>query len=102
MLYVVVLRYIRPMEEVQLHLDSHRDWLVTHMKAGCIVVAGPMPSRDGGLLLAQSEDRAELDAVLAQDSFHVHRVVEYDIHAFEPALRAASFPANWALEAKAL
>jgi len=40
--------------------------------------------------------------VLAKDSFHVHRLVSYDVKAFTGALRADAFPPNWAPEAKAV
>jgi uncharacterized protein YciI len=100
MLYIVVLTYIRPVEEVHAHLDTHRDWLVEYAKKGSIIVAGPLEDRSGGALLAYCKDRAELDDMLARDSFHVHQLVEYQIKAFSGALRAEAFPAKWSPEAK--
>ena len=102
MLYSVILTYIRPIEEVQSHLDSHRDWLIEYSKKGNIIVAGPLEDRTGGAVLACCKDRAELDDMLARDSFHVHRLVTYDVRAFSVALRSEAFSANWAPEAKAV
>jgi len=102
MLYAVILTYIRPTEEVHSHLDTHRDWLVEYSKQGNIIVAGPLEDRTGGALLACCKDRAELDNILAKDSFHVHRLVSYEVRPFTGALRAGAFPANWAPEAKAI
>jgi uncharacterized protein YciI len=102
MLYVVILTYIRPIEEVHAHLDSHRDWLIEHSKSGNIVVAGPLEDRKGGAVLACCKDRAELDNMLARDSFHIHGLVDYEVRAFSAALRAEAFPKQWAPEAKAV
>lgn len=52
------------------------------------------------MVLAHCEDRSELDALLAQDSFYIHRLVEYDVQAMTPALRAWDFPQAWAPEAR--
>jgi uncharacterized protein YciI len=100
MLFLVTLTYIRPVEEVHAHLDTHRDWLGKYATNGQILVAGPLHSGDGGLVLAHCEDRSELDALLAQDSFYIHRLVEYDVQAMTPALRAWDFPQAWAPEAR--
>lgn len=100
MLYLVTLRYIRPVEEVHAHLDTHRDWLVEHTRAGRILVAGPLEDRTGGLVLARCENREALDQMLAQDSFAQHRLVEHVVLGFGAALRAGVFPADWAPEAK--
>ncbi len=102
MLYLVTLTYIRPIEEVNAHLDTHRDWLVTHMRGGQLLVAGPLEDRTGGFLLARCANREELDDMLAQDSFAVHRLVEAQVRGFDAALRAPMFPADWAPEAKAV
>lgn len=100
MLFLVTLTYIRPVEEVHAHLDTHRDWLAKYAANGQILVAGPLQSGDGGLVLAHCEDRSELDALLANDSFYIHRLVKYDVQAMTPALRALDFPISWAPEAR--
>jgi len=102
MLYFVILTYIRPIEDVQSHLDSHRDWLIEYSKKGNIIVAGPLEGRTGGAVLTCCQDRAELDDMLARDSFNVHRLVSYEVKTFSVALRAEAFPASWAPEAKAV
>ena len=102
MLYLVTLTYVRPIEEVNAHLGTHRDWLVEHARAGRILVAGPLEDRSGGFVLANCATREELDGILAQDSFQVHRLVSQDVRGFSAALRAKGFPAEWAPEAKAV
>ncbi|MBB2713433.1 YciI family protein (plasmid) [Rhizobium sophoriradicis] len=91
MLYVVTLTYIRPMDDIKAHLDTHREWLAEHLKAGTIIAAGPMEPAVGGIVLAHCATREELDAMLKNDSFHRQNLVEYDIRCFKPALGAEAF-----------
>jgi uncharacterized protein YciI len=100
MLFAITLTYIRPVEEVHAHLNAHRDWLAEYASKGQILVAGPLQSGDGGLVLAHCEDRSALDAVLAEDPFCIHRLVKCEVHATAPALRAGDFPSAWAPEAR--
>lgn len=100
MLYAITLNYIRPIEEIEGHLDTHRDWLVEYTRQGRILVAGPLEPRTGGFVLAACENCAELDAMLEKDSFHANKLVDYTVVAALPALRAEDFPAKWAAVAK--
>lgn len=102
MLYLVTLNYIRPIQEVNAHIDTHRDWLVTHTRSGQILVAGPLEDRSGGFVLARSNSRDDLDRMLALDSFSVHKLVDYQVRGFDAAMRSAAFPADWAPGAKAI
>lgn len=102
MLYVVTLTYIAPIEKIEAHLGSHKDWLVQHIQAGRILLAGPMEPSTGGIVLVHCADKAELDAILEPDSFYEHKLVAYDVRAFSPALRAEPFPAQWASSAKSI
>ncbi|WCM93843.1 YciI family protein [Acidovorax sp. NCPPB 2350] len=101
MLYAVTLTYIRPLEEIDAHLDSHRDWLVQYAGLGHILVAGPLEPKIGGMVIMHGDSRADVDRILALDSFHIHRLAEYDVRPFDPVLRAAAFPAEWAPRSKA-
>ncbi|MFV0678166.1 YciI family protein [Variovorax sp. tm] len=91
MLYIVTLSYVRPIEEVNLHLESHKQWLGKHVKAGSILAAGPLEDRSGGVVLVHCKDRDELDSLLAQDSFVIERLVAVSVQGFDPVLRAESF-----------
>jgi len=87
MLYFVTLTYTRPMEDVNAHLATHRAWLDEQIGAGRILVAGPLEDRSGGVFLFECASRDELDTMLVQDSFQVHRLVETRVQGFSAALR---------------
>lgn len=99
MIHILTLRYVRPAEQVQAHLDTHRQWLARHIRAGRILAAGPAPDQTGGLVLASCSDRAELDEMVAEDPFVVHQVAEASVQSFEPAIRAEALAVQWAAAA---
>lgn len=102
MLYIVTLRYNQPLEEVQIHLEAHMQWLVQQTQAGHLLAAGPLDDHTGGVLLVSSANRVALDQILEQDPYLVHSVVDASVQGFEPALRAEAFPTEWAATAKAV
>jgi uncharacterized protein YciI len=102
MLFVVTLTYRRPATEIDARLDAHRDWLVAHARADRIVVAGPLESHTGGLIMATCADRSELDQMMAQDPFVIHELVTVDVQGFMPALHNGAFPQRWAQGAKSI
>jgi uncharacterized protein YciI len=96
MLFVVKITYTVSKAEIDLHLDTHRQWLKNTGHTGQLVVAGPMADLSGGVVLAHCSSRDELDTLLAQDSYHRHQVAEYEVFGFNAALRTEAFPAKWA------
>lgn len=102
MLFIVTLTYRRPASDLDAQLDAHRRWLATHTRSGHIITAGPLEPKTGGLIVAACETRAELDALLADDPFVIHQLVDVHVLASAPAIRHAEFPERWAGSAKAV
>lgn len=102
MLYAITLHYTRPKDEVEAHLDTHRQWLAAEIQAGRVLAAGTIEAGHGGLVLAYAADRDTIDAMVARDSFHVQGVATFEIAAFQPMVRSAAFPSEWACEARAI
>ncbi|MGW5051104.1 YciI family protein [Actinokineospora sp. NPDC004072] len=48
---------------------AHRDWLAGHVAAGRVVAAGPWADDTGGFFVVAGEDRAAIDALLAEDPY---------------------------------
>ncbi|QEI06463.1 hypothetical protein FXN63_11945 [Pigmentiphaga aceris] len=102
MLFAITLNYIRPIEEVQVHLDAHKHWLVQAIKSGHILFAGPLEPGPGGFILAVAENISDIQDLIANDPFDIQQVAAFDIQACHPAIRAEKFPAHWASGAKAV
>ncbi len=101
MMYAITLIYAQP-ALVEAHLDAHRQWLTDEVRAGRILAAGPLASGMGGFVLAHAGDLGEIDAMIMRDPFHAHGVVRFTTEAFQVALRASAFPAQWCGEARAV
>ena len=81
-MYVVLLTYTAPLEEVDQVLSEHGTWLQRRFDAGDFAVAGPRNPRTGGVIITRQLERAELDALLATDPFAVHQVATYEVIEF--------------------
>jgi len=76
-MYVVFLNYVRPIEEVEVLLAAHIEWLDRYFKAGFFIAAGRKDPRTGGMLLVRDIERERLDAMLAEDPFVA--VAQYEV-----------------------
>src|SRR5260221_9279946 len=78
-MYAIVLRYKRPLSEVDKHVDAHRAWLRKNYADGTFLVSGRQRSGTGGFILAAAIERGQLDAVLASDPFGQNDLADYEI-----------------------
>ncbi len=102
MLYVVLLRYIRPLAEVEAHLEAHRDYLYRQFGAGRFIASGPQEPRQGGVILARAPSREALLGWLAEDPFSQAGVAAFEVVAFHATLRASELPASLAPDSAAV
>jgi uncharacterized protein YciI len=87
-MFVIQLHYIKPLEQVDLHVGAHRVWLERHYASGHFLLSGRKQPRTGGVILALAKERADIDAILAQDPFALAGVAEYAVTEFIPAMAA--------------
>lgn len=83
-MFVVILTYLKPTSEIEVFLQEHRDFLDKHYAAGRFIASGAQNPRVGGIILANSMNRAELDIILSEDPFHREQIAEYKIIEFNP------------------
>lgn len=88
-MFVVTITYTAPLERIDELVAAHREWLDRNYEAGVLLASGPRVPRAGGILLARAMDRAELDAVLAEDPFAEAGVATHQVLRFMPTKTAA-------------
>jgi uncharacterized protein YciI len=81
-MYVVLLNYTAPLEEVDAALPEHVAWLERNYEQGHFVASGRRDPRTGGVIIAHRMDRAKLDEILAGDPFGVKGLAEYEVVEF--------------------
>lgn len=82
-----------PAEQHEAMFAEHSEWFKKHFAAGRFLMLGPYVDTDAhaGVIFAQTESRAELDAVLAEDCYYLD-FARYEIREFAPKLIASNLP----------
>lgn len=68
-IYVVVLTYIKPLEEIDSAIPAHVEWLKKGYADGLFLTSGRRIPRTGGVILATCDSREILESRLSQDPF---------------------------------
>ena len=63
-LFLITLRYLQPLEEVERHLEAHRAYLRQGYAQGVFLASGRLEPRTGGVILARAADRAAVDTLV--------------------------------------
>ena len=77
--WLLLSRYVRPLEEVDAVRADHVAHLERQRQAGRFVAWGRLVPPTGGFILARGMDRPMVDSVLAEDPFSVAGVAEWDV-----------------------
>jgi uncharacterized protein YciI len=90
-LYVVVLRYVVPVETLDTCRSAHLKFLDEHYEKGFFFASGPQSPRYGGVILAKAGSREQLTHVLHKDPFFQNQYAEYQIFEFSPTKYSEEF-----------
>ena len=90
---VVVLTYIKPLEEVDAQLAAHVEWLKQGYAEGIFLASGRKIPRSGGVILAKGDDMAALQNRLSLDPFQQSGVAKAEIIHFEATMTSPSLQA---------
>ena len=90
-MFVVTLKYLKPIEEIEKSLVDHRNFLQKYYDTGDLVCSGPQNPRVGGIILARTASRERLEEILAQDPFQERGLVQSSIVEFSPVKFSAAF-----------
>jgi uncharacterized protein YciI len=82
--FLLVLTYTQPLEEIDALLPAHRRWLDEQYAAGTFLASGPRVPRAGGVILACGLGRDGLATLVATDPFAEAGAAAYDIVEFQP------------------
>lgn len=85
-MFIAILTYKKPLEEVDRYLQAHRDYLAERYAAGDLITSGPQTPRVGGVIMIKAENRATVDAIIAQDPFNINGIADHQIVEFTPTM----------------
>jgi uncharacterized protein YciI len=82
-LFIILLRYLVDLEEIDAAMEKHVAFLDKHFKSGAFLVAGRQVPRTGGVILARGQDRAAVERIANQDPFVKGELASVDIVEFK-------------------
>jgi uncharacterized protein YciI len=87
-MFVVELIYTADLGEIDARMKAHMAFLRKYYAAGNFLVSGRKVPRDGGIILAVGESRADIEAIMREDPFCKHRLADFRVIEFRASQRA--------------
>lgn len=85
-MFILELKYIKPLAEIDRLLPAHREYLKRNYEAGVFLASGRKKPRTGGIIIAGGCSAAEIQKIYEQDPFVVEGAVTYKVIEFEPSM----------------
>ncbi|WP_413305406.1 YciI family protein [Bacillus sp. 1P10SD] len=90
-MFFLLLKYIKPIEEVEKELEPHRAYLEKYYSLQKFICSGRQNPRVGGVILCNANNRQEVEAIIQEDPFYSKEMATYDIIEFIPTMHADGF-----------
>ncbi len=90
-MFILMLKYIKPLEEVDKQLKPHIDYLEKYYSLGKFICSGRRNPRVGGVILCNAKDMEEVQAIIKEDPFYINKIAEYELVEFLPTKYADGF-----------
>ena len=87
-IYVVVLTYIKPPEEVDSIIPEHVEWLKKGYSDGGFLAPGRRIPRNGGVILAKCDNIESLKERLSLDPFNKLNIAKTEIIPFDATMKS--------------
>ncbi|ELV3468380.1 YciI family protein [Enterobacter asburiae] len=85
--YIVILTYIKPLDEIDAVIPAHVEWLKKGYAEGIFLASGRRIPRNGGVILAKCESLTSLEERLREDPFQALKLATVEIIPFEPSMK---------------
>ncbi|HAS87770.1 MAG TPA: GTP cyclohydrolase [Desulfovibrio sp.] len=90
-MYILNLRYIKPLEEIDVLLEEHIEFLKRNYANGVFIASGRKVPRTGGVILAKNIELEILEKIISEDPFKRDGVAEYEVIEFIPTMMADGY-----------
>lgn len=92
-MFVMVLKYLKPLEEVEKLLPAHTQFLERFYREGKFIVSGRREPWTGGVILADVNTEVEAMKIVCEDPFFTQKVAHYELIRFTPTRHDPRFAA---------
>lgn len=91
-MFVIELVYKAPLAAIDAAMKDHVAFLDRAYAAGTFVMSGRKIPRDGGVIIAVGDDKAAIEALMAQDPFVARGLADVRVVQFRASQRADDVP----------
>jgi uncharacterized protein YciI len=90
--FIISLHYIVPLEQLDAHMADHVKFLRKYYAKDIFVMSGRKVPRTGGIILARADAPEDIEKIMSEDPFVIHKLAEFTItefltSQFHPALK---------------
>lgn len=90
-MFIVILKYKKPIEEVTKYLGEHITFLEKYYNLNKFICSGRQEPRNGGVILCNGKDKEEIYSIIREDPFHINNIADYEVIEFIPTKYAEGF-----------
>ena len=83
-MYIIMLKYIKSLEEVEKELEAHIKYLEKYYAMDKFICSGRKNPRVGGVIISKGKNREEIERIIEEDPFKINKIAEYEIVEFMP------------------
>lgn len=81
-MFIIDLHYIVPLDQLDAHMSEHVKYLHKYYKLNVFVASGRKVPRTGGIILALAKSKEEVEQIINEDPFIIHKLAEFSITEF--------------------
>jgi uncharacterized protein YciI len=81
-MFIINLNYVVPLEKLDAHMTEHVKFLQKYYKQNIFIASGRKVPRTGGIILAMGESKEQIEAIIREDPFYIHKLAEFSITEF--------------------
>jgi uncharacterized protein YciI len=81
-MFIINLNYIVPLEKLDAHMAEHVKFLHKYYNQNVFVASGRKVPRTGGIILALAKSMEEVEKIISEDPFYIHKLAEFTITEF--------------------
>jgi uncharacterized protein YciI len=90
-MHIVLLKFGPNRSQAAQWMAGHKEWIEKGISDGVFLLAGSLENAQGGALLAVKLSKAEVTALVEEDPFVTHQVVEPEIVSIAPSRMVEGF-----------
>lgn len=90
-MHIVLLKFGPNRSQAAQWMAGHKEWIEKGISDGVFLLAGSLENAQGGALLAVKLSKAEVTALVEEDPFVTHQVVEPEIVSIVPSRMVEGF-----------